>query len=79
VMGESGPVLGIYGEQDASIPLEAVRGFELAMSARNITNKVSIYPGVGHAFVKYDTIQTSGAAQDAWNEMLDFLAAALKS
>lgn len=78
VMGESGPVLGIYGEQDQGIPLEEVNGFELAMSARGISNQVSIYPGVGHAFVHYDTILAPGPAQDAWNEMLDFLAGNLK-
>lgn len=78
VMGQNGPVLGIFGEQDQGIPLEEVRGFELAMSARGISNKVSIYPGVGHAFVRYDGLQTPGPALDAWNEMLDFLAGNLK-
>ncbi len=78
VMGESGPVLGIYGEKDGGIPLEQVQGFEQALNARGISNKISVYPGVGHAFVHYDTIQTPGPALNAWNEMLDFLAANLK-
>jgi carboxymethylenebutenolidase len=78
VMGESGPVLGIYGEKDGGIPLKQVRGFEMALNTRGVSNKISIYPGVGHAFVHYDTIQAPGPALNAWNEMLDFLAANLK-
>jgi dienelactone hydrolase len=38
---------------------------------------VSIYPGVGHAFVTPEALSVAGAAQDAWNEMLDFLDEAL--
>jgi carboxymethylenebutenolidase len=78
VMGQSGPVLGIYGEQDQGIPVSQVKGFKLAMDARGIRNQVTIYPGVGHAFVHADSITAPGAAQDAWREMLDFLAAAFE-
>jgi len=79
VMGQSGPVLGIYGEQDAAIPLEQVRGFEQAMQSRGISNQVTVYPGVGHAFVHMDTLSVPGPAQDAWNQMLDFLEQSLKN
>ena len=48
------------------------------MDARGIANQVTVYPGVGHAFVHADNITVPGAAQDAWRELLDFLAAALK-
>ena len=78
VMGQNGPVLGIYGEQDQGIPVSQVEGFKLAMEARGIRNQVTIYPGVGHAFVHADNLTAPGAAQDAWQEMLDFLSAALK-
>jgi carboxymethylenebutenolidase len=78
VMGQNGPVLGIFGEQDQSIPVDQVKGFKLAMDARGIENQVTIYPGVGHAFVHADNITAPGAAQDAWRELLDFLAAAFQ-
>ena len=78
VLGQNGPVLGIFGEQDQSIPVSQVNGFKLAMDARGINNQVTIYPGVGHAFVHADNITAPGAAQDAWRELLDFLAATLK-
>jgi len=79
VMGQSGPVLGIYGEQDTGIPLEQVRGFEQAMQSRGIPNQVTVYPGVGHAFVHMDTLSVPGPAQDAWNQMLGFLDQSLRS
>ncbi len=78
-MGQSGPVLGIYGELDLGIPLEQVRGFEQAMQARGIPHQVTVYPGVGHAFVHMDTLSMPGPAQEAWNQMLGFLEKALKS
>jgi carboxymethylenebutenolidase len=77
-LGQNGPVLGIYGEQDQGIPVSEVKGFKLAMDAHSIDNQVTVYPGVGHAFVHADNISMPGAAQDAWREMLDFLAATLK-
>jgi carboxymethylenebutenolidase len=78
VMGQSGPVLGIYGELDTGIPLEAVRGFEQAMASRGIPHEVTVYPGVGHAFVHMDSLSVPGPAQDAWNQMLVFLDQSLK-
>jgi carboxymethylenebutenolidase len=78
VMGQNGPVLGIFGEQDQSIPVSQVKGFKLAMDASGIDNQVTVYPGVGHAFVHADNITVPGAAQDAWRELLDFLAAAFE-
>ena len=77
-LGENGPVLGIFGEEDGSIPLEEVRGFGAAMDARGIDNTITVYPGVGHAFVNTEAIRQPGPAQDAWNEMLNFLAVNLK-
>jgi carboxymethylenebutenolidase len=78
VMGRRGPVLGIYGELDQSIPLAEVRGFELAMQARGVPHRVTVYPGVGHAFVTSASLAQTGAAQQAWGEMLAFLAQNLK-
>ena len=71
-------MLGIYGERSRGIPVSEVEGFKLAMDAHGIDNQVTVYPGVGHTFVHADNITAPGAAQDAWRELLDFLAAALK-
>ncbi len=72
-LGANGPVLGIYGEEDMGIPLEEVEGFKAALQTQGIEHQITVYPGVGHAFVHADNIKTAGAAQDAWNEMLAFL------
>jgi carboxymethylenebutenolidase len=72
-LGSSGPVLGIFGEQDNSIPLEEVLAFDQAMNQRQIENTVTVYPGVGHAFVQDDLLDQDGAARQAWLQMLQFL------
>jgi carboxymethylenebutenolidase len=77
-MREAGPVLGIYGKEDGSIPVEQVRNFEDAMDARNVENTITVYPGVGHAFVKSNTYDSGGAPEQAWNQMVNFLSDTLK-
>jgi carboxymethylenebutenolidase len=72
-MRQAAPVLGIYGEQDNNIPTEEVRQFEAALESRNVEHQIEIYPGVGHAFVKSDSYDDGGTAQEAWNRMLGFL------
>ncbi|MDA3951835.1 MAG: dienelactone hydrolase family protein [Spirochaeta sp.] len=66
------PVLGIFGEEDGSIPISEVNGFESALNARNVDNTISVYPGVGHAFVKSTTYNQGGAPEAAWNELVAF-------
>jgi len=72
-MPEAGPVLGIYGQEDGGIPVEQVRNFENALNERGVRNTITVYPGVGHAFVKSDTYAGGGAPARAWNQMVDFL------
>jgi carboxymethylenebutenolidase len=67
-------VLGIFGSEDQSIPVETVDQFESALDANNIENEIHIYEGVGHAFANpsgdnYAPEQTA----DAWAKTLDFL------
>lgn len=73
VMGSNGPVLGIFGAEDQSIPLDEVEGFERALNERDVSNTITVYPDVGHAFVSSDTIEQSGQAQAAWTQLLNFL------
>lgn len=72
-MKQAGPVLGIYGKQDGGIPVEQVRNFEAALEAREVENTITIYPGVGHAFVKSNTYRSGGAPEQAWKQMVTFL------
>lgn len=69
-----GPVLGIFGAEDASIPLSEVNAFQVALDAAGIPNQITVYPGVGHAFVTgMDAIRTGGAPGAAWAEFLAWL------
>ncbi len=77
-MREAGPVLGIYGKEDGGIPVDQVRNFEDALDARGVENTITIYPGVGHAFVKSNTYQAGGAPEQAWKQMVNFLDDTLK-
>jgi carboxymethylenebutenolidase len=75
----TGPVLGIFGGQDQSIPTTDVQKFEEALNANNITNEIYVYEGVGHAFAN-----PTGASfapdelKDAWHKTLEFLNKNLK-
>lgn len=68
-------VLGVFGEEDQSIPTADVLEFEAALNSLNISNEVTIYPGVGHAFLTEENYNQPGAAGEAWQQTLQFLAA----
>lgn len=78
-MKAAGPVLGIYGQEDGGIPVDQVRAFENALKAGSVEHTITIYPGVGHAFVKSTTYRDGGTAEKAWRQMVDFLNKTLKS
>lgn len=71
------PLLGIFGEVDQQIPVSEVEAFRQTLAETTIPHQVTIYPGVGHAFVNPQSITQPGAAQDAWKAIRVFLAAAL--
>lgn len=73
------PVLGIFGDQDTSIPVAQVQEFDSALDALGIRNSVNIYPNVGHAFAN-PSGQTYApeATRDAWDKTLAFLDENLK-
>jgi carboxymethylenebutenolidase len=76
----SGPVLGIFGGADASIPVANVRAFESALKEAGVKNQISIYENQPHAFVKsVEEIKKDAVQTKAWNEALTFLKATLQS
>ena len=70
---EAQPVLGIFAEEDNTIFTEEVIEFEAALNSLNIENEITIYPGVGHAFLNEENYDQPGPAGDAWNQTLNFL------
>lgn len=73
------PVLGIFGADDQQIPVAEAQAFDAALDAADIPNEVTIYPGVGHAFVNPSSIAAGGAAADAWAQILAFLEGELRA
>ena len=75
-----GPVLGIFGGADQSIPVEQVNAFDAALTEADIPHEITIYEGQPHAFVQdAQSIRAGGAQGEAWNQMLDFLEENLKN
>ncbi|RPE01105.1 dienelactone hydrolase family protein [Candidatus Pantoea deserta] len=65
------PVLGLYGGQDESIPLESVEQMRQALHAANAKAEIVVYPDAGHAFnADYRPSYHAESAQDGWARML---------
>lgn len=67
------PLLGIFGAEDAQIPVSDVRTFEAALNSLGAPAAITIYDGVGHAFVTEDNYDQPGPAGEAWQQMVQFL------
>ncbi len=68
------PVLGLYAENDKSVPPEAVRELESKLKALGKRAEMHIYPGTDHAFFN-DTrpeVFDAEAASDAWRRTVEF-------
>ena len=74
-----GPVLGIFGGADSSIPVEDVHAFEAALDQAGILNEITVYEDQPHAFVTdIEAIRSGGVQGEAWAQMLGFLEKYLK-
>jgi carboxymethylenebutenolidase len=74
-----GPVLGIFGGADYSIPVESVRAFQSALNQAGIPNEITIYDDQPHAFVTdIEAVRSGGVQGEAWAQMLGFLEKNLK-
>lgn len=70
----SGPVLGIFGGADGTIPLSEVEGLRQGLETAGIPNEITVYDGQPHAFVQnMEQIAQGGPQQAAWNQLLAFL------
>jgi carboxymethylenebutenolidase len=76
-----GDWLGLYGDQDAGIPMSQIDALELAASTSSADTQVIRYPDAGHGFNCNDRPDhfNAGAASDAWTRTLDFLRHHLES
>ena len=75
-----GPLLGVFGGADTSIPLTDVGAFETALITAGIPSTITIYPNQPHAFITdVAAIEAGGAPGAAWAQLLDFLDSALRT
>ncbi|MEZ4832047.1 MAG: dienelactone hydrolase family protein [Caldilineaceae bacterium] len=72
-LADAQPVLGIFGAEDQQIPISEVTAFEEALNQAGIENTVTIYDGVGHAFLTAENYDGPGAGGKAWQQLLAFL------
>ena len=74
--GLKAPVLGLFGDNDRSIPVGTIEEFDKLLAKIGIEHEVIVYPNSGHAFFR-DNDPTSyrpEAAKDAWQRVTKFLA-----
>jgi len=68
------PVLGLFGDQDVSIPAGTIQEFDRLLGEAGVTHEVVVYPDCGHAFFRdldpkaYRPV----AARDAWGRVTKF-------
>lgn len=68
------PVLGIFGAEDESIPLDQVRAFGDTLDSLGTDVTIEVYEGAGHAFANPSGERyVADAAEDAWQRTLAFL------
>ena len=64
------PVLGLYGEADAGIPVAQVDAMKAALAAANKPSEIKLYPAAPHGFhADYRPSYRKEAADDAWAQM----------
>jgi carboxymethylenebutenolidase len=69
-----GPVLGVFGADDGTIPRSEVAAFERALATAAIEHEVRVFDGVGHAFVTdADAIARDPVQREAWEMLRAFL------
>ena len=65
------PLLGLYGGQDQSIPVESVRQAEAKAKAAHKTVDIVIYPDAPHGFhADYRPSYRQADAEDAWKRAI---------
>jgi carboxymethylenebutenolidase len=69
----AGPVLGLFGGADETIPADDLAAFESTLVGAGVDHRVKTYPGAPHSFFDRKYEEHAAASADAWEELLDFL------
>ena len=70
------PVLGLFGDNDQSIPVGTVEQFDKLLDKVGVEHEVIMYPNSGHAFFRDSdpSVYIPEAAKDAWERVKKFFA-----
>jgi carboxymethylenebutenolidase len=68
------PVLGLFGDQDQSIPAGVIQEFDELLDKIGVEHEVIVYPNSGHAFFRDSdpNAYRPEAAKDAWEKVTKF-------
>jgi carboxymethylenebutenolidase len=69
------PVLGLFGGADQGIPTADVQKLDDRLDLSGVEHKVIIYPGAPHSFFDRRATDFADASADAWQRVLEFIAA----
>jgi len=65
------PVLGLYGAEDAGIPLESIERMRKEIAAAHGASRVDVFEGAPHGFhADYRPSYREAAAREGWTRML---------
>jgi carboxymethylenebutenolidase len=74
-----GPILALFGGDDANIPPEAIDRFGAALTGAGVEHEIVVYPGAPHSFFDRKFDDFADACDDAWGRLLGFLGGAVAS
>jgi carboxymethylenebutenolidase len=67
------PVLGFFGDADASIPAEEAERFRRALDEAGVPGRILVYPGAPHSFFDRRAEAFREESDDAWRRILAFV------
>ena len=71
-----GPILGLWGDQDAGVGMDNVTQLDAALTAAGVDHEFHVYPGLGHGFLKasLEDESTPGYKQacESWTRTIAF-------
>jgi carboxymethylenebutenolidase len=68
-----GPILGLFGGADETIPRDSIDAFDTALTAAGAEHEFHVYEGAPHSFFDRGALDYAAQAEDAWRRVLAFI------
>jgi carboxymethylenebutenolidase len=69
------PVMGLFGGDDPGIPEAEIKQLDEKLDKAGVEHDIVVYPGAPHSFFDRRATDFAQASADAWQRVLDFIAA----